>query len=143
MAETNKCLICGNLNGWHYASCPNYDRGAIGPGEKITTARRGNLLFYQILEEAASIHEKKSHDYAINSDPMVNYRTAGMIAHKFRDHTEAGLAGRFAEKVMRLLVLEEKIEVLNESVEDTENDLLVILALFIARRRERRAEKSK
>ena len=100
--------------------------------------RNGSQEFYKLLEECAEIHNKKSQDYATNMDPLGNYRFAGELAKQFNDYTDAGLMGRFAEKLQRVINLENKSPV-NESIEDTENDMLVILGLFISNRRKRRA----
>ena len=101
--------------------------------------RNGLRQFYDLLEECAEIHHNKSSDYATNSDPLMNYRNAGEMAHAFKDPTDAGLMGRFTEKLQRVINLEGKPPV-NESIEDTENDMLVILGLFISNRRLRRTK---
>lgn len=109
--------------------------------KQIIKQRNGSPEFYKLLDEAAEIHNKKSADYATNTDPLGNYRYAGELAKRFNDPTDAGLMGRFAEKLQRVINLEGKSPV-NESIEDTENDMLVIIALFISNRRKRRARES-
>lgn len=99
----------------------------------------GSQTFYSLLGRAADVHDSKSHDYASNSDPLGNYRFAGELSRLFSDPTDAGLIGRFGEKLYRLANLDKKgSEPKNESVEDTEIDMLVIIGLFAANRRDRR-----
>ena len=102
--------------------------------------RCGSPEFYKILEEMAETHDRKSHDYASNKDPFANYHFAGKLALLF-SHSEqdAGFVGRIAEKLYRLANLEKSQKTpLNESIEDTEKDICVIVALWMASRRERR-----
>ena len=108
-------------------------------GDKGRT-RHGSQTFYRILQEMAELHDKKSHDYASDKNPFGNYHFAGQLsllfAHESRD---AGFVGRLGEKLFRLANLESSGKTpLNESVEDTERDICVITALWMADRRERR-----
>lgn len=102
--------------------------------------RNGNPAFYEMLDDMARIHDKKSHDYASNSNPSGNYHFAGEVAALFaHSPQDAGFAGRIAEKVFRLANLEAGNKTpKNESVEDTELDIAVITLLWMADRRERR-----
>lgn len=104
--------------------------------------KHGNPRFYQLLEEMAETHDKKSHDYASNENPFGNYHFAGQIAAMFsHSPDDAGFAGRIAEKVYRLANLEgEGKQPKNESIEDTERDIAVITCLWIADRRDRRGK---
>lgn len=104
--------------------------------------RHGSPTFYKMLEEMAETHDKKSHDYASDSNPSGNYHFAGQLsllfAHESRD---AGFVGRLGEKLYRLANLESSSKVpLNESIADTERDLCVIMVLWMADRRNRRAK---
>lgn len=102
--------------------------------------RHGSPTFYKLLEEMAVTHDKKSHDYASNDNPSGNYHFAGRLALLF-SHSEqdAGFVGRIGEKLYRLANLESSQKIAqNESVEDTERDLCVIMALWMADRRDRR-----
>lgn len=100
----------------------------------------GSQTFYQMLEEMAITHDEKSHDYASNDNPFGNYYFAGQMACMFsHSPQDAGFVGRFAEKLYRLANLEGSGKIpVNESVEDTERDLCVIMTLWMASRRERR-----
>jgi hypothetical protein len=102
--------------------------------------RHGSPTFYKLLQEMAETHDKKSHDYASDSNPTGNYHFAGKLALLF-SHCEqdAGFVGRLGEKLYRLANLEgsEKIPQ-NEGIEDTERDLCVIMVLWMSDRRNRR-----
>src|SRR3972149_8980328 len=67
----------------------------------------GLQAFYSLLEECAETHDRKSHDYASESNPTGNYHFAGRLALLF-SHSEqdAGFIGRIGEKVYRLANLE-------------------------------------
>lgn len=102
--------------------------------------RHGSPTFYKLLEEMAVTHDKKSHDYASDSNPSGNYHFAGKLSLLF-SHSEqdAGFVGRIGEKLYRLANLESSQKIAqNESIEDTERDLCVIMALWMADRRDRR-----
>jgi hypothetical protein len=102
--------------------------------------RHGSQTFYKLLEEMAETHNKKSHDYASNSNPYGNYHFAGKVAILFaHSEQDAGFVGRIAEKIYRLANLESSEKTpSNESIEDTEKDICVITALWMADRRDRR-----
>ncbi len=93
----------------------------------------------------AETHSRKSHDYASNENPYGNYHFAGMVASLFaHSHEDAGFAGRIAEKVYRLANLEgSQKTTLNETIEDTEVDIVTICALWMADRRNRRLTQNK
>lgn len=102
--------------------------------------RHGSPLFYALLSEMADTHDRKSHDYASNDNPFGNYHFAGKLALLFSHSPEdAGFVGRLGEKLFRLANLEASGKIaLNESIEDTERDIAVIAALWMADRRQRR-----
>lgn len=102
--------------------------------------RHGSQKFYDLLGEMASTHDKKSHDYASNSNPFGNYEFAGQVACMFaHSPQDAGFAGRLAEKMYRIANLESGNKTPeNEAVADTERDIAVIAVLWMASRRERR-----
>lgn len=109
--------------------------------EEISTKRHGSPVFYKLIEEVADIHNKKSHDYASNDDPYANYKFAGLLSKLFNNSDDAGFIGRIGEKLYRLANLDNNNKkVLNESIEDTERDIVTITALWVAMRRERRAK---
>lgn len=102
--------------------------------------RNGNPKFYKLLEEMGETHNRKSHDYASNDNPMGNYHFAGHVACLFGHSPEdAGFVGRIAEKIYRLANLEGSgKEPTNESIADTERDIAVITLLWMTDRRDRR-----
>jgi hypothetical protein len=103
------------------------------------STRNGSPIFYSLLERMADLHDKKSHDYASNDDPFGNYHFAGRLSRLFANTDDAGFVGRFGEKLFRLANLENSGKYpLNESIEDTELDICVIVTLWIADRRNRR-----
>jgi len=106
-------------------------------------ARHGSPTFYSLLERMADIHDKKSHDYASNNNPYGNYHFSGQLSLLFASSPEdVGFISRIGEKLYRLANLESSGKnPLNESIEDTENDLCVIMALWMSDRRDRRNAK--
>lgn len=141
MMHLIKCFQCNyEWDSAHTAICPRCGRPYNFESEKSRLKmqpRNGSATFYKLLEQAGEIHDSKSHDYASSDDPFGNYTFAGKIADMFEDHTDMGLIGRFAEKLFRLSNLETK-EPKNETIEDAEIDLLIIIGLFISNRRDRR-----
>lgn len=104
-------------------------------------SRHGSPTFYELLDRMREVHDRKSHDYASNDDPCGNYHFAGLVALLFAHSPEdAGFAGRVAEKIYRLANLEKDGKTpLNESIEDTEIDIAVIIALWMSDRKNRRS----
>lgn len=101
--------------------------------------RNGSPIFYQLLEEMAETHDRKSHDYASNDSPCGNYHFAGILSKLFDNPMDAGFVGRIAEKLYRLANLENSGKTaINETIEDTEKDIAVIVTLWMADRRDRR-----
>ena len=102
--------------------------------------RNGSPTFYKLLEEMAITHDKKSHDYASNENPYGNYHFAGKLASLFaHSHEDAGFVSRLGEKLYRLANLESSQKIAqNETIDDTEKDICVIVALWISDRRDRR-----
>jgi hypothetical protein len=100
------------------------------------TRKSGQSEFTKLLEEAKELHDRKSHDYT-NGDPYGNYYFAGLLSKLFDNPDDSGFVSRIGEKLYRLSVLENKSPK-NESVGDTEIDLVVIMTLWMASRRDRR-----
>lgn len=146
--------------GWEWI-CPNGHKDPFPPADikEFETAledfgkvkfsdgkgytRNGSPIFYKLLNDMAEIHDKKSADYASNSNPFGNYKFAGMLSKLFDDPDDSGFISRIGEKLYRLANLENSVEgtqkVPNfESIEDTETDVATIVTLWIAMRRERR-----
>lgn len=106
--------------------------------------RHGSPTFYALLQEMAETHDRKSHDYASMDNPSGNYHFAGQMACMFsHSPQDAGFIGRLAEKIYRLRTLEgEGKTPQNESIEDTERDIVTITALWMSDRRDRRRMKN-
>jgi hypothetical protein len=111
---------------------------------KLMGDRYGSKTFYDLLKEAGQLHNIKSFDYASDDDPYGNYKFAGMMSKLFDDSADSGFVGRMGEKLYRLANLENSgKQAKNESVEDTEKDLCVLMILWISMRRDRRKGNSK
>lgn len=105
--------------------------------------RRGSPIFYAILDDMAATHDIKSHDYASDKDPFGNYHFAGMLGKMFNNPDDSGFVARLGEKLFRLANLDNnQLVPKNESVEDTERDLCVIMTLWVADRRTRRMKQT-
>lgn len=103
----------------------------------------GSKTFHDLLKEAGQLHALKSHDYASDEDPYGNYAFAGMMSQLFQSPHDAGFIGRLGEKLFRLANLENNgKEPRNETIEDTEKDLCVLMILWISMRRDRRKKLS-
>jgi hypothetical protein len=88
----------------------------------------------------AEVHDKKSHDYASQDNPAGNYHFAGVLSKLFDSPEDSGFIGRLGEKIYRLANIENNnLTVKNESVEDTEIDICVIVALWMSDRKDRRS----
>jgi hypothetical protein len=95
--------------------------------------------FHKLMDEAKELHMKKSHDYSSPDNPYGNYHFAGQLSKLFDNPLDAGFVGRMGEKLYRLANLENYgKEAANETIEDTEIDLIVIMTLWVSSRRDRR-----
>src|SRR5678816_577305 len=111
------------------------------PAGGIQGLRHGSPEFYKLLDRMAQVHDMKSHDYATNENPYGNYKFAGMLSKLFDNPDDSGFIGRLGEKLFRLANLENGgKKPKNESIEDTETDICVIVALWVSMRRDRRKE---
>ena len=101
--------------------------------------RHGSQEYYKLLEEMSDMHNKKSQDYASDEEPFANYHFAGVMSKMFDNPEDAGFIGRLAEKLFRIANVENNNKIVtNESIQDTENDICVIVTLWVASRRHRR-----
>ena len=104
--------------------------------------KHGSSEFYQLLEEMAILHNKKSQDYASDENPYANYHFAGVLSKLFDSPEDSGFLGRIAEKIYRIANIENNGKtVTNESLFDTEQDICVITVLWMASRRNRRNQR--
>lgn len=103
--------------------------------------KMANPTFHSLLEKMEEIHNRKLHDYASNDNPYGNYHFAGMLSKLFNNPEDAGFVGRIGEKLYRLSNIENNGKnVLNESIEDTEIDICVIVLLWMSDRNDRRTQ---
>lgn len=99
--------------------------------------RNGSPEFYKLLEAMGDIHDKKSHDYAMASNPFSNFERAGEIASWFKNPVDIAFAALIGVKLARLAELSNTgKEPNNESVEDTHLDLATYCALWAAYKKE-------
>lgn len=126
----------GGVSGIWRADCDCHKK------ETQARQRNGSPIFYELLHKMADVHDRKSHDYASNNNPYGNYHFAGMLSKLFDNPDDSGFVGRLGEKLYRLANIENNNkQVKNESIEDTEEDLCVLMTLWMADRRERRKER--
>jgi hypothetical protein len=86
-----------------------------------------NAAFEKLLAEIQTLHDKKNHDYAKDSDPLSNFRRAeafGIPAHK-------GVMVRMSDKWSRIEQLSAGKKPENESLRDSLIDLAVYSLLAV------------
>ena len=92
--------------------------------------------FIKLLNDSIAIHEKKSKDYASESNPFRNFDRQEVLMGWFTSDSDKSMAGIVGQKLARLAELSEPGKTpANESIEDTELDLLTYVGLWMARRR--------
>lgn len=79
--------------------------------------------FAEILKKMQEIHDRKSHDYATEQDPMSNFKRAGEITSWFSNPIDQVFAGIIGIKLARLAELRNGKLPKNESIQDTFLDL--------------------
>lgn len=74
--------------------------------------------FDDIVKECYALHKAKSSDYANEIDPYLNFRITGLT----------GISARLVDKAIRLFTIyqNKKINVKDETIEDTLKDLIVL-----------------
>jgi hypothetical protein len=94
----------------------------------MSEPRRGDPRFYALLDELASVHERKSHDYAHEGDPLGNYRRSA----NFGVRPSTGILCRMSDKWTRLEQLTRAgAEPKNESLRDSLIDNAVMSLLCV------------
>ena len=91
----------------------------------------GDPRFKKVLDEMWDVHQKKSHDYGKDEDPLQNIRAA----EEFGVPNWVGTAIRLNDKVQRLKAFAKKGVLKNESIEDAFIDVAnyAVLALLMYR----------
>jgi hypothetical protein len=99
--------------------------------------------FTDILQQMKTIHDKKSHDYAQDTDPFSNFTRAATIVSWFTSPTDQVFAGILGIKFARLAeLLSTSKEPNNESIDDTFIDAANYFVLWAAYyRREKELKK--
>lgn len=98
-------------------------------------ARHGDPRFYKLLEELAELHSRKNHDYAVQTDPLSNFRMCeqiGLPAWK-------GVVVRLMDKWARITHITGGKQPKNESLRDSliDNAVYSLLAILLLEEAER------
>lgn len=108
----------------------------VGRIEGIKMERNGSPEFYKIIEQMADTHSRKSHDYAMASNPFSNFERAGEIASWFKHPVDIAFAALIGVKLARMAELTASGKVPNnESLDDTQLDLATYSGLWAAWRK--------
>lgn len=98
--------------------------------------KNGSPEFYNLLVKMADIHDRKSHDYAMASNPFSNFERSGQIASWFKNPVDISFATLIGVKLARLAELSNTDKTPNnESLDDTFLDLATYAALWAAYRK--------
>jgi hypothetical protein len=94
-----------------------------------TDKRYGSPRFYELLDELATLHSRKSHDYAGTIDPFSNFRES----EKLGIEAWKGIAVRLTDKMSRIQAFARQGELLvnDEGLIDTLKDNAVYSLLAI------------
>ena len=88
-------------------------------------------MFEQTLKQVYDLHKKKSHDYAGKSNPYSNFTRSASLMEWFENSTDKAFVNLIGTKLARLAVLLSSKEApLNESIEDSFNDLVTYTILW-------------
>lgn len=86
--------------------------------------------FHEIIDKMREIHDRKSHDYAQDTDPFSNFTRSSQIVQWFKDPVDQVFAGIIGIKLTRLAELLNGKEAKNESANDTFIDAANYFALW-------------
>lgn len=90
--------------------------------------KRGSKRFYELLEEIADLHDRKSANYSTDNDPLSNLK----MCEEFGIPAYLGTMVRISDKWSRLTQLSKgKPDEVGESVKDTLMDMAVYSLLAI------------
>ena len=87
------------------------------------------MEYKDILEKMRKVHEKKNHDYAKDENTFSNFTFAADLASNFNDNMDKTFVTLIGIKLARLIALQNK-EAVNESVDDTYQDLTIYCSLW-------------
>lgn len=95
-----------------------------------------SIEFHKLLEECGELHDKKSHDYANDSNPFANFEKTAELISWFTNPIDQTFAALIGVKLARLSELYSTgKEVNNESLDDTHVDLINYCGLWAAYKR--------
>jgi hypothetical protein len=106
--------------------------------KKIEKIRGGHPRFYELLKEAADLHERKNNGYAKDNDPLSNLR----LAEGFGLPPHMGVLIRMSDKFSRIQELSKgKVDKVGESIKDTLMDMAIysLLAIVLFEEAEKKA----
>lgn len=92
-----------------------------------------NPIHTEILDKCKEMHDKKSHDYAQDSNVFSNFEYSAMVAEIFNDSVDRTFATLLGVKLSRLAELRNGKTPKNESIEDTIIDFVNYAAIFGSR----------
>lgn len=100
--------------------------------------------FVDLMKKSIEIHEKKSADYANDRNPFQNFDRQVQLMEWFSSNLDKSFAGIVAQKLARLAELSEPGRTpRNEAIEDTEEDAITYMGLWVAKRRIERSKNAK
>lgn len=89
--------------------------------------RNGDPRFYRLIDEIASLHARKSQDYAPGADPLANFKaSAGVGVRPY-----SGILTRLLDKWGRIATAAKGGALLNESLRDSHIDSAVYHLLAV------------
>jgi hypothetical protein len=93
----------------------------------LTIKRSGDPRFYALLDEIADLHSRKSHDYAPQDDPLLNFKATSALGVR----PVVGVLVRMTDKWNRIAQLVKGKTPKNESLRDSLVDLAVYSLLTV------------
>jgi len=93
--------------------------------------------FHEAIQEIVTMHDRKSHDYGLEGDPLANVRAS----EHFGVTAWLGTIIRMNDKISRIKSFCKRGNLLNESLEDSLLDIAVyaVIALVLYRESETKA----
>lgn len=138
MIEDCYCGVCCEMRRDETVHTPAVAEDSISHADdypRVIPPKRAHRLsqsFYQVLEEAARMHDRKARDYGTDEDPLANVRAS----EDFGIPAWLGTIVRGNDKVRRLMAYAKNGTLANEGVEDAMLDLLVYAGLALVLYRE-------
>ena len=102
--------------------------------------KKGSPRFYELLDEIADLHDRKSNNYSTDSDPLSNLK----MCEQFGVPAYLGVMVRLSDKWSRLTQLAGgKPDLVGESIIDTLKDMAIysLLAIILWEKNEKHQDK--